>query len=42
MKVMMKIPPRYELPDVPEGYVMDEETVETFLLAMIEVILRNY
>ena len=22
-------PPRYELPVVPEGYVMDEETVET-------------
>ena len=24
-------PPRYELPDVPEGYVMDEETARDFL-----------
>ena len=24
-------PPRYELPVVPEGYVMDEETVRDFL-----------
>ena len=24
-------PPRYELPDVPEGYVMDEETPRDFL-----------
>ena len=32
MKVMMKIlPPRYELPVVPEGYVMDEETARYFL-----------
>ena len=32
MKVMMKIlPPRYELPVVPEGYVMDEETARDFL-----------
>ena len=23
-------PPRYELPDVPEGYVMDEETARDF------------
>ena len=23
-------PPRYELPDVPEGYVMDEETATEF------------
>ena len=34
-------PPRYELPDVPEGYVMDEELLETFLLAKIDMILRN-
>ena len=26
MKAMMKIPPRYELCDVPKSYVMDEET----------------
>ena len=25
-------PPRYELPDVPEGYVMDEKLLETFCL----------
>ena len=32
MKVMMKIlPPRYELPVVPKGYVMDEETARDFL-----------
>ena len=31
MKVMMKILPRYELPIVPEGYVMDEETARDFL-----------
>ena len=24
-------PPRYELPVVPEGYIMDEETVRDFL-----------
>ena len=24
-------PPRYELPTVPEGYVMDEETARDFL-----------
>ena len=35
-------PLRYELPVVPEGYVMDEENVEIFLLAMIDMILRNY
>ena len=34
-------PPRYELPVVPEGYIMDEELLETFLLAMIDMILRN-
>ena len=31
MKVMMKILPRYELPVVTEGYVMDEETARDFL-----------
>ena len=31
MKVMMEIPPRYELHVVPEGYVMDEETARDFL-----------
>ena len=35
-------PPRYELPVVPEGYVMDEETARDFLLAMIDLILRSY
>ena len=35
-------PPRYELPVVPKGYVMDEETTRDFLLAMIDLILRNY
>ena len=35
-------PPRYELPVVPEGSVMMKKLLETFLLAMIEVILRNY
>ena len=35
-------PYKYELPVVPEGYVMDEETKRAFLHAMIEVILRNY
>ena len=35
-------PPRYEFPIVPEGYVMDEEAAGKFLLAMIEMILRNY
>ena len=34
-------PPRYELPDVPEGYVMDEETARDFFLAKIDMILRN-
>ena len=34
-------PPRYELPDVPEGYVMHEETARDFLLAIIDMILRN-
>ena len=34
-------PPRYELPVVPEGYVMDEETARTSLLAMIDKILKN-
>ena len=35
-------PPKYELPVVPEGYVMDEETARDFLLAMIYLILRSY
>ena len=35
-------PPRYELPVVPEGYVMMKKLLETFLLAMIGMILRNY
>ena len=30
--------PRYELPKVPEGYVMSEETLEIFLLVIIEMI----
>ena len=34
-------PPRYELPVVPEGYVMDEETARDFF-AMIDLILRSY
>ena len=34
-------PSRYELPDVPEGYVMDEETARDFFLAKIDMILRN-
>ena len=30
MKVMMKVlPPKYELPVVPEGYVIDEEIAKT-------------
>ena len=33
--------PRYELPVVPEGYVMDEETARNLLLAKIDMILRN-
>ena len=31
MKVIMKSPNKYELPIVPEGYVMDEETTRDFL-----------
>ena len=34
-------PPRYELPDVPKGYVMDEETARDFFLAKKDMILRN-
>ena len=46
--------PRYELPKVPEGYVMNEEktrdilacrdrhNLEKFLVVRIEMILRNY
>ena len=33
---------KYELPVVPEGYVFMKNLLEPFLLAMIEVILRNY
>ena len=33
--------PRYELPVIPEGYIMDEEIARDFLLVMIEMILRN-
>ena len=33
---------KYELPVVPEGYAMDEETAREFLLATIDMILRNY
>ena len=35
-------PPRYELPVVPEGYVMNKKMLELSLLAMIDMILRNY
>ena len=35
-------PPRYELPDVPEGYVMDEETARDFLACNDRCDLRNY
>ena len=31
MRVMMKVPPKYELPVVPKGYVTDEETVRDLL-----------
>ena len=34
-------PPNYELPVVPEGYVMDEEAARA-IFACNEVILRNY
>ena len=34
-------PPRYELPVVPEGYIMDEEIPRNLLLVMIDMILRN-
>ena len=34
-------PPRYELPVVPEGYVMDEETARDFFACNVERILRN-
>ena len=29
--MMKNLPPRYELPDVPQGYVMDEETARDIL-----------
>ena len=35
-------PTRFEMPKVPNGYVMDVEIVETFLLVVIEKILLNY
>ncbi len=34
-------PPRYELPVVPEGYLWMKKLLENFLLATIEMILRN-
>ena len=34
--------PRYELPKIPEGYVMDGEVARDFLLVRLEKILRNY
>ena len=34
--------PRYELPKVPKGYIMDEETAKDFFACNIEMILRNY
>ena len=35
-------PNDYVLPVVPKGYVMNEKLLWKFLLAMIEMILRNY
>ena len=35
-------PPRYELPVVPEGYVMDEETARDFLACNDRSDLKNY
>ena len=35
-------PNDYVLPVVRKGYVMNKEATELFLLAMIEMILRNY
>ena len=35
-------PPRYELPIVPEGYVMDEETATDFLACNDRSDLKNY
>ena len=34
-------PPRYELPDVPEVMLWMKKLLETFLLAKIDMILRN-
>ena len=34
-------PPRYELHVVPEGYIVVRKLLETFLIVMIETILRN-
>ena len=41
--VMMKTPPpnKYELPVVPEGYIVVRKLLETFLIVMIETNLRN-
>ena len=39
---MPSSPTRFEMPKVPNGYVMDGEIVETFLLVVIEKILINY
>ena len=35
-------PPRYELPDVPEGYVMDEETTRDLFACNDRSDLRSY
>ena len=35
-------PLRYEFPDVPEGYVMDEETARDFLACNDRYDLKNY
>ena len=35
-------PNDYVLPVVPKGYVMNEKLLWKFLLAMIDLILRNY
>ncbi|KAI5006062.1 hypothetical protein ZWY2020_033305 [Hordeum vulgare] len=32
--------PRYELPDIPEGYVMEEEIAEDFLACKVEQVLK--
>ena len=35
-------PPRYELPDVPEGYVMDEETARDFFACKDRYDLKKF